>query len=221
MNKTRTCPMCDGKTKAVFQEYASGESDAKTGEEIIVKDVAVHACQDPECEHTWLPSDEEKRIDKEVASRSRFDLGRDEIRLIRESLPFKTKYEVAKFLSLNEKAFTKWELGRTEPNRAYDLLLRLSVFSRENLKFIERLHKKSFRFDPGDYELIRDAKPLEGKSFMVSEQRYVLVESKVKHGVPKAPSLPQEKQNHDDWQPSSRSYEWHKAEEKTKRHEPK
>ena len=154
MNKLRKCPMCKGKTKIVMETYNSKKLDAKTGEKIVVKDIPIYVCEDKQCEHTWLPSDLENKIDREIAKRSRFDLSCDEIRLIRESLPFSTKLEVANFLSLNEKAFTKWELGHSEPNRAYDLLLRLCAFSQRNVDFIRVLHKKNFKFDPNDYELI-------------------------------------------------------------------
>ena len=154
MNKLRKCPMCKGKTKIIMETYNSKKLDAKTGQKIVVKDVPIYVCEDKQCEHTWLPSDVEKEIDRKIAKRSRFDLSRDEIRLIRKSLPFSTKLEVANFLSLNEKAFTKWELGHSEPNRAYDLLLRLCAFSQRNVDFIRELHKKNFKFDPNDYELI-------------------------------------------------------------------
>ena len=154
MTKTKKCPICSGKFKAVWKNYPSGKLDRHTGEEIIVEKVGVYKCQSTGCGHSWLPLEEERRIDRKVATRSRFDLQTMEIRRIRESLPFNTKFEVAEFLGLNEKAFTKWELGYSEPNRAYDLLLRLSVFSKDTFEFIKHLHQNNFEFDPRDYQLI-------------------------------------------------------------------
>ena len=155
MSKVRKCPMCDGKTKVDLQEFKSGKIDPRTNKEIVVKDIKAYSCEDSDCWFTWLPNDEEKRIEQTVATRSRFDLSKDDICRLRESLGFDTKFRASKFLCLNDKAFTKWELGYSEPNRAYDLLLRLAAFSKDNVNFIKKLHDKSFKFDPEDYELIR------------------------------------------------------------------
>ena len=71
MGKTRKCPMCDGIAKVVIQTYKScfKKSD---GSNITVDGVEVYEC--PGCEFSWLPSDQEKRIDQIVAKESGNDL---------------------------------------------------------------------------------------------------------------------------------------------------
>ncbi len=116
-----------------------------------------------DCEHSWLPSSEEERIDLYVLQRSRKFLEPSHVKMIRESLGFSTKTSAANFLTLNSKAFTKWENGYTEPNTANDLLMRLAVFSEANFNFIKELHTKRFAFDPVDYEMICKATGQEWK----------------------------------------------------------
>lgn len=150
---TRICDLCDGVAEPRLEEYRSTYLD-KVGKEIIVPEVAIFHCTNPECGHIWLPIDQEKKIDRYVENERRFYLEDVDIALIRDSLPFDTKKEAADFLCLNEKAFTKWENGYTEPNKAYDLLLRLAVFSKKNFNFIKHLHSTAFRFERTDYELV-------------------------------------------------------------------
>ena len=154
MSKVKDCPLCGSDVKKIVDRYESEKKDVRTGEKIVVENVATYACRNSECKHKWLPLNEEKKIDDVIASRMRFDLSTEDIALIRQALGCSTKYEVAKFLELNEKAFTKWEREYSSPNRAYDLLLRLSVFSKENVEFIKYLHEKNFKFDKNDYQLI-------------------------------------------------------------------
>lgn len=154
MSRTRTCPICKGSASAEVETYHSSKKNWKTNEEIIVSDVEVYLCRNSECGHRWLPADQERKIDRTVSQAVRYDLQPDEVRLIRESLKFENKFETADFLCLNEKAFTKWELGYTAPNRAYDLLLRLSARSWDNYRFIQKLHDTNFTFAASDYQLI-------------------------------------------------------------------
>lgn len=171
MLRTRKCPLCGSIAKAQIQNYPTGKLDKHASHEIIVEDVEVFNCENSSCNHVWLPIDQERRIDQTVANETRFDLMPSEISLIRESLPFSTKFQTANFLCLNQKAFTKWELGYSGPNRAYDLLLRLSVFSRQNFAFIQHLHETNFQFNPDDYQLICDHHNLEW-SFNVLQKKW-------------------------------------------------
>lgn len=171
MLKSRVCPICKNKSFAELRSYSTGYFDRSTGEEIVVPNVEIYQCSDEGCGHRWLPSDQERKIDKITAERSRYDLVSDEIRTIRESFPFDNKFQVANFLCLNEKAFTRWELGYSEPNRAYDLLLRLSAHSVDNFNFVKHLHETNFKFDASDYELVCEKKNLNWK----------FSQSKVKH----------------------------------------
>lgn len=153
MSKSIKCPLCSSDVEQRAATYNSGETDL-SGNEIIVPDVKVNYCKNAECEHSWLPSAEEERIDLYVLQRSRKFLEPAHVGMIRESLGFATKTAAANFLTLNSKAFTKWENGYTEPNTANDLLMRLAVFSETNFNFIKDLHAKKFAFDPIDYEMI-------------------------------------------------------------------
>ena len=154
--KIKKCPICGSKAIAHQEKYETGKYDKLSMSEIIVHGIDVYKCSDTDCAHSWLPIDQERKIDQAIAKEGRFDLLPQEISMIRESLPFSTKFQTADFLCLNEKAFTKWELGYSGPNRAYDLLLRLSVFSRDNFAFIKHLHETNFQFDPKDYQLVCD-----------------------------------------------------------------
>jgi ssDNA-binding Zn-finger/Zn-ribbon topoisomerase 1 len=51
------CPVCDGETKKVREMYMHEE-------------VFTSACQNTECGHIWLPSEEEKRLDDALALRA-------------------------------------------------------------------------------------------------------------------------------------------------------
>lgn len=154
--KNKKCPLCASKAIAKKQDYHSGRYDSSSGKEIVVRDVFTLHCQNEECAHSWLPIDQERIIDKEIAARTRFDLTPNQITTVRESLPFSSKFQTAEFLCLNEKAFTKWELGYSEPNRAYDLLMRMAVHSWDNFNFIQHLHRSNFAFDMRDYQILCD-----------------------------------------------------------------
>jgi DNA-binding transcriptional regulator YiaG len=164
----KKCPICNQRATPEYGDYKSKKRDKITNEFIVVKDVPTFNCTNQDCLHSWLPSDEERRIDREVYERSRFDLTPDEVRLIRECLPFSTKRKAADFLCLNEKAFTKWERDYCNPNRANDLLLRLCAYSEDNLNFIKHLHKTSFRFVKEEYELICNKFEIEWKQDMLA-----------------------------------------------------
>jgi len=153
MSKVIKCPLCNSEVQQRLSSYHSGESDL-SGNEIIVSDAKMNYCKNSECEHSWLPHSEEERIDLVVLQKSRNFLKPDQIAKIREALGFSTKTAASNFLTLNSKAFTKWEQGYTEPNTANDLLMRLAAFSEANFNFIKDLHRKKFAFDSQDYELI-------------------------------------------------------------------
>lgn len=154
MTTAKKCQFCGSKSLPEHKDYTSKKLDKITNEPIVVTGVANYKCTNEECLHTWLPLDEERRIDKEIYERSRYDLTSEEIKTIRECLPFSTKRKAAEFLCLNEKAFTKWEKDSCSISRANDLLLRLCAHSQSNFDFIKHLHQSSFKFVKEDYELI-------------------------------------------------------------------
>lgn len=155
MNKVK-CSICLGSVKEICEDFTTPEKDKDTKKNIIVKNVKSYECLDNECGHTWVPHNQEERIYATIKRRTRNSLTPKEIKTIREALPFVTKTEVADFLSLNSKAFIKWERGYSKQNDAYDLLLRLVAYKKDNLEFIERLHDKNFAFDIEDYEFLRE-----------------------------------------------------------------
>jgi len=146
------CKICNSNVEIKKEIHNSYKNDT-SGNPILVE-MNVNYCTNTQCGHSWIPYLEEKRVSAIVASRSRHRMDASLIETFRTALGLPTRSDASLFLNLNEKAFTKWENGYTEINDAYDLLLRLSVYSRENYEFIKRLHEKQFRFDPEDYELI-------------------------------------------------------------------
>lgn len=168
------CPICSSKEISLRKEEYRAPFKRSNGEDIIVKDVSVSECDD--CGESWMSSAEWKKVEGAV-ERARYEvLTPGQIREFRESLPFKTKKELASFLCLNEKAFVKWEKGYSEPNRAYDLLLRLAARSRENFEFIKNLHDKHFKFDKKDYHFLREIEvtpTFDAECFFVNEAKAV------------------------------------------------
>jgi DNA-binding transcriptional regulator YiaG len=152
--RPKKCYFCDGELREEIRDFEAPVPDKDTGQPIKVPGVRFLRCTNSECNQSILTSDQVERIDLYVARRTRHTLNQEQIRSIREALPFKTKADTADFLLLNSKAFIKWENGYSEANSAYDLLLRLVAFDQRNLCFIKYLHQKQFRFDPTDYQLI-------------------------------------------------------------------
>lgn len=153
------CPMCGSAIEVRSEEYDSYTTDTSGNQ--IVLDVNVNHCVNAKCAHSWISYAEEQRVDNLVASLSRHRLNAKLIENIRVALDFPTRSSAAHFLNVNEKAFTKWEKGYSQISDAYDLLLRLSIFSRQNYEFIQKLHEKKFKFEMEDYELLCDKFGLE------------------------------------------------------------
>lgn len=109
--KKKVCPLCDGEAIGKPEDYNSGILDKVTGSQIVVEGILVYYCQNEPCRNSWLPHEQEQRIDNFIAKAKRFDLNSEEISLMRKSLAFSTKSEASNFLCFNEKAFTKWEKG--------------------------------------------------------------------------------------------------------------
>lgn len=184
MSKVIKCSLCSGEAEQRFIDFESGEFDLN-GAEIVVPSVKINFCKNNDCEHSWIPASEEERVNQYVLKRSREFLEAEQVKLIREALGFTMKSSAANFLTLNSKAFTKWEHGYTEPNTANDLLMRLAVFSEQNYKFISDLHEKKFKFDPLDYELI--AKKLDGVWNYGAVQIVAADYQKLKHALEALP----------------------------------
>jgi len=173
MSNLRQCVVCSTKVTPSYSDFRTGKLNVYTGKEIVVPHVAEYECTNSECKHSWLPADEEERIDLAIAQNSRFALSSHEIAQIRLSLGFSKKTKASQFLCLNEKAFTKWEKVRSEPNWAYDLLLRLAVHSKSNYSFIKHLHETNFKYDPSDYELICEKLGFNWKFQTVNNEKYI------------------------------------------------
>lgn len=155
--KFKFCSHCSSKLKKHFEPFISHKIDAESGKKIIVKDAYYFKCTNNECNYTWVPAEEVTRIENYIFSHSWKKLTSFEIKAIRESLGFHTKSNASRFLGMNEKAFVKMEQGAySEVNYSTDLLLRLAVFSKQNYNFIKDLHKKGFKFEKSDYEMLCD-----------------------------------------------------------------
>ena len=50
----KDCPMCGCSTKVDFQKFNSSQN--------TVYNIAVYSCNDIDCQFTWLPEEEERRI---------------------------------------------------------------------------------------------------------------------------------------------------------------
>ncbi len=161
--RTKKCPVCSNTVIEIKIDYKSKKQDINTKEKIVVENVGVYRCENKECLHTWLPSKEEERIRSVIKKRTKHLITPKQIKMVREALPDMTKMEAANFFNMNSKAFIKWEKGYTEPNAAYDLLLRLAAYSKDNVKFIKSLHEKNFAFEPEDYELVCEKLGIEWK----------------------------------------------------------
>lgn len=144
--------MCGSAVEIKKEDFNSHKFDL-SGNPIVIP-MKVSYCTNSECAHTWIAHPEEVRVDKAIKTASRHRLNQNEIQNVRNALGFSTRSEAACFLNLNEKAFTKWEKGYFPMSDAYDLLLRLSVYSRTNFEFIKQLQEKQFKFEPEDYELL-------------------------------------------------------------------
>lgn len=148
------CNYCDSPTRKETFVFRSSRVDPRTGQAIVIQDAPHFQCTNQQCGHAWMSEEHEDYIEAAVSKRARYRLTPEEIGVIRKGLPFHTKRELADFLGLNSKAFSKWENGYTEINDAYDLLLRLAARSNENLDFIKYLHEHSFQFKVEDYQAL-------------------------------------------------------------------
>jgi len=150
----KKCPHCSKKLKQKSIKYISPITKYGTTEYIEVPGVIHLVCSNKDCEFTTMSQDQSEKILTHVDRLSNYQLAPIEIAEIRQSLPFKTKTNLAQFLRLNTKAFIKWETGKTSPNPAYELLLRLVAFDQRNITFIKSLYKKQFRYDRDDYQFV-------------------------------------------------------------------
>jgi hypothetical protein len=151
--KKSKCPQCGSKTKSFKQKYKSTKTYAGTNRPIIL-DAHYIKCNSKKCGFAWLPADEAENIEGQISRLSWNTLDSEQWALIRDCLGFKTKTKASRFLGLNDKAFSKYERGYSDPNLSIDLLVRLVIHSHENFRFIKNLHKKDFKFDPKDYQLV-------------------------------------------------------------------
>jgi hypothetical protein len=64
-----SCPFCGGFVEDVHEDFQTGRI-GKAGTEIIVKNVLWQKCNHRGCGHSWLPAEEEKKIDDTVSNES-------------------------------------------------------------------------------------------------------------------------------------------------------
>lgn len=159
----KNCPICRGPTIVSQHNYESDVLAYNSQEKITVPNVKIYQCKSEKCGNSFLPHNEDERIKEYIRRYSRYTLNSEDIAIIRNALGCSTKAAAARFLNLNEKAFIKWEKNYCEINSAYDLLLRLAVFDRRNIDFINHLHATNFSFVKTDYQLICDNLDLEWK----------------------------------------------------------
>jgi len=148
------CPFCGQFASEKKFDYLYHNANPVTGESVVVKDAKCFHCES--CHEEWFNKAQEDSIQDFVDRAMRKPLTPMEIKQIRESLPFKTKKEVADFLCLNSKAFVRWENGYTGPNMANDLLLRLVAYSEANFNFVKKLHETNFAFVPTHYFFVNE-----------------------------------------------------------------
>ena len=149
------CPLCDkSEINEIVFDFETSQIDPVRKEKIVVKNARKFECS--ACQTQWFSRSQEEYVDNHISKVLHKPLSTEEIQVIRKSLPFRTKKQLADFLCLNEKAFVRWEKGYNRPNLAYDLLLRLVAFSEENYLFMKTLHEKNFRFDQQDYYFVRE-----------------------------------------------------------------
>lgn len=169
------CSYCNSKASKKNNLFVSKKTNPRTGKAIEVKDASFMEC--PECSHSWMTEEQEAYLESEIAKQSRYQMTPEQIAILREGLPFKTKRALADFLCLNSKAFSHWEKGKSAPSDAYDLLLRLAARSQENLDFISSLHVKNFAFSIEDYPVIK-------RNFVVASRVGNIEEDKLMKGQP-------------------------------------
>lgn len=64
------CPFCDRVVESVVEDFHSGQFD-RTGNEILVPNITWFRCKHPDCQHSWLPIEEERKIDVAMLERKR------------------------------------------------------------------------------------------------------------------------------------------------------
>jgi hypothetical protein len=64
------CPMCQGKVDETLDTYTSTKHNSQTGNVIVIPNVKVMVCVSNTCGHSYLPRDEERRIDEIVEQES-------------------------------------------------------------------------------------------------------------------------------------------------------
>ena len=149
----KKCPNCRDENVTTYKDDFISPKKDSLGNKIIVKNVNFNKCE--KCGESWIASSEFVKIGEKIKEQEYHLLSSREIKEIRESLPVKTKHELASMLCLNEKAFVKWEKGYNQMNRANDLLLRLVAFSRSNFYFVKHLHENNFKYNAMDYYFTR------------------------------------------------------------------
>lgn len=186
------CPFCGQLASEKRFNFLQPNANPVTGESFLVKDAKCFHCDT--CHEEWFNKSQEDFIQDSVDRALRKPLTPSEIKFMRESLPFKTKKQVADFLCLNSKAFVRWENGYAEPNMANDLLLRLVTFSEANLNFVKRLHETNFAFNPGDYFYVNEHMEkvkVEGMFLEFPEDTKRVLTSECWQSVPTVPSYDQ------------------------------
>lgn len=152
--KMPLCPHCSAVARQRQETYESTKISFRTGRRIAIPDAIYFQCSSRKCGYSWVPAAQVARIEDLVFQESYQALSSEQIRELRESYGVANKTVAARLLGLNEKAFVKLEKSGGRQNFSTDILIRLAAFRKENLDFLKELQKKSFRYDPDDYELV-------------------------------------------------------------------
>lgn len=148
------CPRCSAAVRQRQETYESTKTSFHTGRPITIPDAVYFQCSSRKCGYSWVPAAQVARIEDLVFQESYQTLSSAQIRELRESYGVANKTAAARLLGLNEKAFVKLEKSGGRQNFSTDILIRLVAFRKENLDFLKELQRKSYRYDPDDYELV-------------------------------------------------------------------
>lgn len=117
---TRTCPMCGSQSlRIVHDDYKYEWPD---GTQHVFRDATWETCD--ACEEVLIPPELGERIEKQRYINEEL-LSPQEIKAIREKLHL-TQMEMAEFIGIGAKTYTRWETGASIQNKSSDTLIRLA-----------------------------------------------------------------------------------------------
>src|SRR3989338_1663802 len=94
--KNPVCEFCGSKIEARIEKYRSRLHDKETGLPIVL-DAKELFCTNGECNHSWMPASEERRLHDTEGKLARHSLTAEQISTLRKALNLPTKTEAANF----------------------------------------------------------------------------------------------------------------------------